>query len=134
MEWITKILPTASLITQQVALIYIISIIWAFSKARFYWKKSSIFNHITISFRICLFVNAILVSFLVVSSKIGIYWAVGISLFGIFPIIPAALIISVIDSLSAGLYILVCVFVGYTIKFMKIYYDNWCGKRGLYDE
>ena len=131
MEWIAKLVPTAGLIVQNVALIYVIYIVWAFAKARFYWKKSSTFSIVTILFRFCLFVNAILVSFLVVSTKIGIYWAVGISIFGIFPIIPAALIISVIDNLNAGLYVFACVFFGYIIRFIDIYYYNWCTKRGL---
>jgi hypothetical protein len=131
MDWIAKLAPTAGLILQNVAFLYLCYIIWAFAKARFYWKKSPTFGIITIIFRICLFVNAVLFSFLVVSSNFGIYWAVGILLLGVFPIIPAALIITVIDSLSAGFYIFLCVFFGYTIRFIEIYYYNWCTKRGL---
>jgi hypothetical protein len=131
MDWITKLAPTAGVVLQNVAVIYMLYIVWAFAKARFYWKKSSTFSIITILFRICLFVNAILFSFIVVSTKIGIYWAIGISLFGVFPIIPAALIISIIDSLSAGFYIFLCVFFSYIIRYIKIYYYNWCTKRGL---
>jgi hypothetical protein len=131
MEWIAKLAPTAGVIVQNVALIYVIYIVWAFAKARFYWKKSSTFGIVALFFRFCLFVNAILFSFLVVSSKIGFYWALGISLFGIVPIIPAALIISVIDNLNAGLYIFACAFFGYIIRFIDIYYYSWCTKRGL---
>lgn len=131
MDWITKLAPTAGIILQNVAVLYIIYIIYAFAKARFYWKKSSTFGIVTTVFDICLSVNAILFSLLVVSSKIGIYWAVGILIFGVFPIIPAALIISAIDSLSAGFYIFICVFFGFIIRFLKVYYYVWCTERGL---